>query len=395
MLNPTLLDKEKIANAIEKDQINTFKDLMKSFSWKERIKEVESFATRGNSFFKQKNFDNCDSLKYSVVCKSDQVFDYLMNREDVDVNPMGNSYGLPIIQVALHEKNYDYALKILNHPTFDIYVNSHSNCIRVQNLSSLNSEAFDKHLNFIFEFMEKMHVNDFKNDPSLAQSVMKCFLHSKKTYDLINMKFKDICKRDAVDEVNLFDIYKTPLRIGFLAKEIFIKEYKKDFAQYLNKKDLEEILNVALSDPTLLDASFDNENQAQISALIDLFSQEKEKFIELFQNNFSYITALNVSNLEKMISLGVCLDQEKEINKIVITPLEFICICIHESEDYGSHGQEVLEYISKNYGNILIEKLKQRGDDINNYPMARTLIEKENLNNLLPQKEPIYRKIKI
>lgn len=349
--------KKILINAIENNDLNTFKENFNISNWKESIIEIENYA--GVSKYNPEiSYNDCDVFKYALHKNADSIFYYLLPL--VDINKHGNNYGWPLLGMALKNNRYDYADAIINHPSFNPYPMYHTN--QFGYIEEKSNQV--KHIDFLFKYLEKFDKSDFQ-DKHLIKVFSHLICYNENTYERFNSFYQ---KKFNVKKFSSLSFFKDDWNI--LAQEILYNYFRPFILEKLSDNQLRELFLSIMDENIIFSKLFENEDNQAKNALNYLIKNKDLLQIYILKNPvvFSYLP------LECLIFL--------ENNKIDI---------INENKENGSVIDYVLSdsdldnektlYFANKYAQIILNKHKKsnRNNNITKYCNQLVLLDKINL----------------
>lgn len=217
-----------ITEIIEKDDLDSFKEIFIPKEWQHTITTIENYANSYNTY--SKSMDNCDVFKYSVHCGADKIFSYLLPLVNTDKH--GENYGWPVLSMALNNQRYDYANAIINHATFDPYPIYHINSFK--HIDSRNNPS--EHIEFLFNYLEKLDKYDFIMSHTLYYFVdLVCY--NEDTYD----RSQDIYRKK-INNPNAFLLDMFESKLSTLAEQVFYYNFKPFILDKLPSQKLKTLI---------------------------------------------------------------------------------------------------------------------------------------------------------
>lgn len=238
---------DTLKKSIEIDDLNTFKNHFDISMWKQSITQIENYAGV-SKYTPEITYNDCDVLKYSLHCESDNIFNYLLPQ--LDTNKYGDNYGWPLLAMAIKLNRYDYANAILNHPSFNPYPLYHTNQFGF--IETKENEK--KHIDFLFNYLDKFDKFDFK-DSQLLYVFTHLICFNEETFQRFNSFYQNKFNCPDFCALSLFeDNWKK------LGQEVFYNYFRKFILDKLSPEQFRKLFNSVMDENIIFSPLFGNEN---------------------------------------------------------------------------------------------------------------------------------------
>lgn len=343
---------QNILHIIEHDDIDNFKIIFDIQTWQNSITSIANYAGT-SEYHPEIHYVDCDCLKYSVHCNADKIFSYLLPL--VDTNKHGDNYGWPLLSMAIKNGRYDYAKKIISHPSFNYYSVYHVKCF----IYIDKQPKTEEHIDFLFDYLKKFHFYDF-TDRHLIYHFTHLICFNEDTFTRFNHFYHNLHSSTQ----SVLDIFEDHYSI--LADEILSRKFNPFILEQLNSEQLEKMILSVMDDSIIFIPLFESIHAKQgLSYLL-----KHPTLIQEYLNQHQVIiNFLPLEGILLLIENGIDIWRKNDEG---LMPLDYI---LQESE----LNNEKTLYFLNHYTQKIYDILETQGDKNNLYKYCHHKLLKKKL----------------
>ena len=331
-----------LATLIEQDNLEEFKKHFNIRNWKASIASIANYAGV-TQYTPDIHYNDADCFKYALHCNADKIFDYLLPL--VDTYKHGENYGWPLLAMAVKNQRYDYANKIINHHSFNIYPMYHINIFHfVENYENIKNPQ--EHIDLLFNYLNKFHSYDF-SDSHLIYDFTSLICYSEETYQRFEQVYRSKTQNP---NASLLNIYKDNWKI--LGEEIFYYRYNPRMIEKLSVEQKRAILEDSMDNKIFFSHLFESEHAKEGITYLLPCADLLKKYLEGNQVVVSYLSLECILLLEKN---GIDIWKENEKDRNI---LDYIL------DDSDIHSEATWYFINK-YTQEIYDRLNAEGRKCN------------------------------
>lgn len=354
-----------LATFIEQDNLEEFKKHFDIQHWRDSIASIENYAGV-TTYTPTVSYNDADCFKYALHCNADKIFDYLLPL--VDTHKHGDNYGWPLLAMAIKNNRYDYANKIIDHPSFNPYHMYHMNTFHYVE----KQENIPEHIEFLFHYLNKFTSHDF-SDSYFVYDFTSLICYSEETYNRFEQFYQQKTKQP---NISLLEIYQDNWET--LGKEIFYYRYNSRMIEKLSVEQKRAILEASMDNKIFFSHLFESENAKEGITYLLPCADLLKKYLEDNQVVVSYLPLDCILLLEKH-GIDIWKNNDKERNI-----LDYIL------DDSDIHSEVTWYFINK-YTQEIYDRLNAEGRKCNIQKYCHQKLLKEQLSE--STQKPQQRKI--
>lgn len=354
-----------LATLIEQDNLKEFKKHFNVRNWKASIASIANYAGV-TQYTPEIHYNDADCFKYALHCNADKIFDYLLPL--VDTHKHGDNYGWPLLAMAVKNKRYDYANKIINHRSFNPYPMYHTNMFHFVE----KQDNILEHIEFLFNYLNKFDAYDF-GDTHLIYSFTSLICYSDETYNRFEQVYRNKIQQP---NVSLLEIYKE--KWDTLGEEIFYYRYNPRMIEKLSIEQKRAILEASMDNKIFFSHLFESENAKEGITYLLPCADLLKKHLEDNQVVVSYLPLDCILLLEQH---GIDIWKENDKKRNIID---------YVLDDQDIHSETTWYFINK-YTQEIYDRLNAEGRKCNIQKYCHQKLLKEQLSE--STQKPQQRKI--